>query len=113
MAAAEQLAIIIPAFNEERVIGETLKHLADYLSVQPFSWEIRVVDDASTDATRDVVSAFARHEGRVLLHAEPHRGKGGAVRAGLLASRASYRFVCDADLSMPVEHLARFGSSEM
>ena len=111
--AAEQLAIIIPAFNEERVIGATLKHLAQYLSAQPFSWEIRVIDDASTDATRDVVSAFARDEPRVRLQAEPHRGKGGAVRAGLLGSNACYRFVCDADLSMPVEDLARFHSGEM
>lgn len=113
MAATDELAIIIPAFNEAGVIGTTLTHLADYLSTQTRSWEIRVVDDESNDPTRDVVEAFARREPRARLQAEPHRGKGGAVRAGMLASKAAYRFVCDADLSMPVQELARFLPSEM
>jgi len=51
---------------------------------------------------------MARDEPRILLQREPHRGKGGAVRAGMLASRAQLRFLCDADLSMPIHELSRF-----
>ena len=106
--AAERLSIVIPAFNEEHRIGTTLALLTDYLRRESWTWEIRVVDDGSTDGTREAVEAFARAEPRVLLHAEPHRGKGGAVRAGMLAAAGDYRFICDADLSMPVRELARF-----
>jgi dolichyl-phosphate beta-glucosyltransferase len=52
--------------------------------------------------------ALAADDPRVVLQQEPHRGKGGAVRAGLLAARGARRFMCDADLSMPVRELPRF-----
>jgi glycosyltransferase involved in cell wall biosynthesis len=66
------------------------------------------VDDGSTDDTSGAVEAFARTNTGVVLQKEPHRGKGGAVRAGLLAARADYRFICDADLSMPIAEISRF-----
>jgi len=102
------LAIVIPAYNEALRIEATLTELCDYLRTTLWQWEIRVVDDGSGDGTREVVEAAARREPRIHLQAEPHRGKGGAVTAGLLAAQASYRFLCDADLSMPVRELARF-----
>jgi glycosyltransferase involved in cell wall biosynthesis len=80
----------------------------DYLRGQQWDWDIRVVDDGSSDQTAALVESFARDEPRVLLQREPHRGKGGAVKAGLLAARGSYRFICDADLSMPIGELSRF-----
>ena len=102
------LSVIVPAFNEERGLPNTLRALSDYLATRPWNWEVRVVDDGSADGTRAVVETFARSQPRVVLQAEPHRGKGGAVRAGMLASRAAYRFMCDADLSMPVREIDRF-----
>jgi dolichyl-phosphate beta-glucosyltransferase len=102
------LAIIVPAFNEASRIEATLEQLCNYLRTQTWTWEILVVDDGSADATPAVVEAFARTEPRVRVQREAHRGKGGAVRAGFLASRASYRFLCDADLSMPAREIARF-----
>jgi dolichyl-phosphate beta-glucosyltransferase len=102
------LAVVVPAYNEEARLGASLAELRAYLSSQPWSWEIRVVDDGSTDGTAGVVDAVAAAEPRIVLMREPHRGKGGAVRAGLLASRGRYRFICDADLSMPVHELPRF-----
>jgi dolichyl-phosphate beta-glucosyltransferase len=102
------LSIVIPAFNEESRLGETLDDLISFLGQQSWDWEVRVVDDGSADGTCAIVEAYAERDARVVLQREPHRGKGGAVKAGLLAARGAYRFICDADLSMPVSELPRF-----
>jgi dolichyl-phosphate beta-glucosyltransferase len=102
------LSLVIPAYNEEGRLPSTLPTAIEWLRKQPYAWEIRVVDDGSADGTCDVVRDLARDEPRLVLQAEPHRGKGGAVKAGMLASRAEYRFLCDADFSMPVEEVERF-----
>jgi dolichyl-phosphate beta-glucosyltransferase len=112
------LSVVIPAYNEASGIGSTLSQLSAFLGTQPWTWEIRVVDDGSADATADRVTAFAAAEPRVVLQREPHGGKGAAVRAGMQATPAAYRFLCDADLSMPVKELPRFmppalGSAEV
>jgi dolichyl-phosphate beta-glucosyltransferase len=102
------LSIVIPAFNEERRLTSTLQAICDYLRRQPWDWEVRVVDDGSTDDTVRIVEAFASRERRVIVQREPHRGKGGAVKAGLMTARSEYRFICDADLSMPIHEISRF-----
>lgn len=103
-----QLSVVIPAFNEAARIGRTLAelrtHLTDYLS----DWEIRVVDDGSADDTSRIVEQVSVQDSRVVLQREPHRGKGGTVRAGLMGASAGLRFMCDADLSMPVRELGGF-----
>lgn len=106
--SAPQLGIIIPAYNEAARIESTLDQLSVYLRTRPWSWEIMVVDDGSEDRTADAVERFGLVEPRVRLQREPHRGKGGAVRAGFLASKAAFRFLCDADLSMPAHEIDRF-----
>lgn len=102
------LAVVIPAYNEALRIESTLRDVCSYLQSSPWHWEIRVVDDGSADGTAEIVATVARDEPRIRLQREPHRGKGGAVTAGLLAATASYRFLCDADLSMPIAEIARF-----
>jgi dolichyl-phosphate beta-glucosyltransferase len=102
------LSLVIPAYNEEARLPLTLPVAIEYLASTDWDWEIRVVDDGSDDGTCDVVRSFAAQDARVVLQAEPHRGKGGAVKAGMLASTAAYRFLCDADFSMPVAEVARF-----
>jgi dolichyl-phosphate beta-glucosyltransferase len=102
------VSIVVPAFNEELRIGSTLDDLVRFLGAQPWRWEVRVVDDGSQDRTCALVEEHARSTAGIVLQREPHRGKGGAVKAGLMAATASYRFICDADLSMPVEELPRF-----
>ncbi len=102
------LSLVIPAYNEERRLPSTLPVAIEWLATTPWDWEIRVVDDGSSDGTCDVVRGLAAEEPRLVLQAEPHRGKGGAVRAGMLASNADYRFLCDADFSMPVQEVERF-----
>ncbi len=102
------VSIVIPAFNEESRLGETLDELTRFLAARPWDWEVRVVDDGSTDGTCRVVEEWCRRHSTVVLQREPHRGKGGAVKAGLMTATAPFRFVCDADLAMPVGELPRF-----
>ena len=102
------LSIVIPAFNEERRLPATLDRLATFLGSQPWTWEIRIVDDGSADDTVRVGEDAGRTTPGIVVQREPHRGKGAAVRAGLMAARGQYRFMCDADLSMPPEELPRF-----
>lgn len=108
MAAARSLSVVIPAYNEAKRLASTLETIVDYLRERPETWEIRVVDDGSWDETLRIAQAFAATEPRIVAQGEPHRGKGGAVKAGLLAAVHQYRFICDADLSMPISELRRF-----
>lgn len=102
------VSLVIPAYNEERRLPSTLPEAVRWLSTTGWDWEVRVVDDGSADGTCAVVEELSRDEPRLVLQREPHRGKGGAVKAGMLASRARFRFLCDADFSMPVEEVERF-----
>lgn len=101
------LSIVIPAFNESARIGNTLREVIAYLREQPSGGEVIVVDDGSGDDTKRVseeiiaASAGGRVEGRV-IRVEPNKGKGNAVRTGLLAARNTVAAFFDADLSMPI-----------
>ncbi|HTI40040.1 MAG TPA: dolichyl-phosphate beta-glucosyltransferase [Vicinamibacterales bacterium] len=102
------LSIIIPAFNEEARLPATLDEILRHLRPTSWDWEIRVVDDGSKDGTAAVVERYRESEPRIAVQRERHGGKGAAVRAGMLAARADYRFICDADLSMPIRELDAF-----
>ncbi|MBM3294859.1 MAG: glycosyltransferase family 2 protein [Candidatus Aminicenantes bacterium] len=103
------LGVVIPAFNEEARIGPTLERLAAYLRARPWTAEILVVDDGSTDATRARAEEALRDvpRSRVLGRAE-NRGKGFSVREGVLASEGAHILFTDADLSTPIEELEKF-----
>jgi len=101
------LSIIIPVYNEESRIGSTLEQVAAFLNRWPNTWEVVVADDGSTDGTAQIVGQFvAEHAGMRLLSL-PHRGKGWAVKNGMLAAKGQYRLFCDADLSVPIEQVER------
>ena len=102
------LSIVIPAYNEERRLPRTLDEISRYGAQLGRSLEVLVCDDGSEDGTRALVESRAREEPLLRLIALPHRGKGAAVRAGMLAATMPYLMLCDADLSMPIEDLERF-----
>ena len=102
------LSVVIPAYNEESRIEATLEQVHAYLSLQSYPWEIVVADDGSIDGTANLVATFASENPHVRLLSLEHRGKGWAVQQGMLAATGAYRFLCDADLSMPIEQLGRF-----
>jgi glycosyltransferase involved in cell wall biosynthesis len=93
------LSIVIPAYNEERRLPQTLAAILDYAERQPYETEVLVVDDGSSDAT---ASLAEQYPGVQVLRRD-HRGKGFAVRAGALAARGEYVLLCDADLAVPID----------
>ena len=101
------LSVVIPAYNEERRLPETLTTLNDYLGGRSHTWEVIVADDGSEDRTSAIVREFERTHPGFSVHTFPHRGKGAAVKQGMLAAHGEYRFLCDADLSMPIQLLGR------
>ncbi len=99
------LSLIIPAYNEEQRLRRTLTQIQAFLSEQPYESEVLVVENGSQDRTAAVAEDFAPE---VRLLREPKRGKGLAVRRGMMEASGDFRFICDADLSMPIEEVIRF-----
>ncbi len=101
------LSIVIPAFNEERRLPQTLETIAGFLNAKKYSSEVVVVDDCSQDRTRAVALAAGFPKSirvRVLSNAR-NRGKGASVRRGMAAARGEYVLFTDADLSTPIRDL--------
>jgi len=98
------LSVVIPAHNEERRIGGTLRRVTEYLLKQPYSAEIVVVDDVSKDGTSQAVQPFTGGQPPVILiRREGRNGKGAAVACGMLSASGKRRLFSDADLSTPIE----------
>ena len=101
------LSVVIPAYNEEPRIKRTLDRVTQYLSTRQYQWEVVVSDDGSTDNTVRLVEQAALGNPNLKLLSLPHRGKGWAVKNGMLAASGEYRLICDADLSVPIEQVER------
>ena len=102
---APSLSVVVPAYNEARRLPASLARVRAYLRARGREYEIVVVDDGSSDTTSQV-ARDAGADVRVLRH-EPNRGKGYAVRRGMLAATGARRLITDADLSTPIEELAK------
>jgi dolichyl-phosphate beta-glucosyltransferase len=103
------LSIIIPARNEEHRLLLTLQKVTTYLANQPYASEVLVVDDGSTDGTAALVQGFTSQSERPLrLLQTEAAGKGHAIRTGMVAAEGRYRFMCDADLAMPIHEITSF-----
>ena len=105
---APRLSVVIPAYNEETRIERTLQRVVEYLNGRGETYEILVVSDGSTDATESIVQRFAQAHPQVqLLAYQPNRGKGYAVRYGILRARGERVLFSDADLATPIEELEK------
>src|SRR5512135_909957 len=98
------LSVVVPAWNEARRIGRSLAEIGAFLAAKPYASEIILVDDGSTDETGEAARAglAARVPLRTIV-LDRNRGKGYAVRQGVLASAGEVVLFCDADLSTPIE----------
>lgn len=117
MSQSPFLSIIIPAYNEEHRLPGSLEKIRRFLHTQTYRSEVLVVENGSTDDTSGVVQRFRASVDPEepfsvhLLHSVP--GKGAAVKVGMLAGKGDYLFICDADLSMPIEEVNKFLPPQM
>ena len=102
------LSIVIPAYNEENRLPNTLEQVFHFLAKQPFASEILVVENGSDDRTFEIAQQFADRLQNVRVLRSEQRGKGLAIQHGVMAAVGEYVFMCDADLSMPVEEISKF-----
>jgi dolichyl-phosphate beta-glucosyltransferase len=105
----DSLSIVIPAFNEERRLPETLDRILEWLNRQSLTFrEVIVVDDGSSDGTAALVEEYAGTHPMVRLLRNPgNRGKGYAVRSGMLDAAGEWILCTDADLSSPIEEVSK------
>ena len=103
MLARPHLSVVIPAYNEQDRLPASLERIDTYLRKHGIAGEILVVDDGSGDRTAELAEEFLKERnGRVISLAE-NRGKGAAVRRGVLESLGRWVLMTDADLSAPIE----------
>lgn len=102
------LSVIIPAYNEEKHIKNTVQSIYNYLSDKKIEHEITVVTDGSTDKTDDIVrSMIPAIPTLQLLNYEQNRGKGFVVRQGMLKAKGQYRLFTDADNATSIDHIEK------
>ena len=101
-------SIVIPAHNEENRLPQTLEQVFAFLGQQSYETEVLIIENGSTDRTFEIAQDYAKLHKTLRVIRENGRGKGLAVRRGMLEARGEYRLMCDADLSMPVEEISKF-----
>lgn len=104
-----KLSVIIPAYNEEKNINKgVLLDIWNYLKKQEYTWEVIFVDDKSTDSTLSLLRKFSEEHSGFLVLAEPHRGKGGSVIAGILKAEGDIVLFTDMDQATPLKEVEKF-----
>jgi dolichyl-phosphate beta-glucosyltransferase len=100
---AGSVSVVVPVLNEESCIDDFLERVSRVLRSRSAPWEIIVVDDGSVDSTVSRVERWMETKAQIHLLRQPHRGKGAAIRRGMLAARGDWRMMADADLSVAPE----------
>jgi dolichyl-phosphate beta-glucosyltransferase len=106
--ASPFLSVVIPAYNEEYRLPRTLEQIFAFLREQSYASEVLVIENGSSDRTYEISREFAERHENLHVFKEERRGKGNAVKRGMLEAHGEYRFLCDADLSMPIAQINRF-----
>jgi len=101
-------SIILPAHNEEKRLPAALDKLGAFLGSQNYTSEVVVVENGSSDRTLEVAQSYQERMPNLRVIHELGRGKGLAVRRGMMEAKGQYRIFCDVDFSMPVEEINRF-----
>lgn len=110
VACSPSLSIVIPAYNERERLMRSLPAIDAYLRATGLDAEVLVVDDGSTDATAEFAITFVFGREPRVISLPVNQGKGAAVRRGVLAARAEWVLVSDADLSTPIDEYDRLAA---
>ena len=102
------LSIVIPAHNEESRLPGTLEQVFRFIEKQSFASEVIVVENGSTDRTYEIAQEFTKKNANLRVIQNDWRGKGLAVQRGVKEAKGEYVFLCDADLSMPIDEISKF-----
>jgi glycosyltransferase involved in cell wall biosynthesis len=102
------LSLIIPAYNEEQRLPGTLQQINGFIQAQSYESEVLIVENGSHDATYAIANEFCNTHPSFQVQQTNERGKGLAVKQGMLSASGQYRMMLDADLSMPVSEINRF-----
>lgn len=103
------VSVIIPVHNEARRLGSALEKIIHFLSTRyQYTHEIIIVDNGSTDDTRMIAQCYVNTYQHVFALSLPMRGKGIAIKKGMLFAKGRFRYMCDVDLSTPIETLPDF-----
>ncbi len=103
-------SLVLPAFNPGPAVERTWDTVRQFLNARPDPWEVLFVLDGCTDGSRELLAELARRDNDPRLRVVsyfPNRGKGYAVRTGLLAARGEYRLFTDVDLAYRFDDIAR------
>ena len=102
------ISIIIPCYNEQKNLEHgALNEVLEYVRVQSFAWEVRIVNDESTDKSRDLIAAFVADKENFYLHDIPHGGKPAAVWEGVQQAQGDIILFTDMDQSTPIDQLEK------
>ncbi len=106
-SAHPYLSVVIPAYNEASRLPASLARVMEYLEGCNYTYEVIVVDDGSEDDTPGLVEEMGREHPHLRAIRNPHRGKGYAVRTGMLAAGGRFVLYSDADFSAPIEEIEK------
>lgn len=104
-----KLSIIIPAYNEDKIIKASLGEIENYFREKPYDYEVIVVNDGSTDMTLSIVEKLSQINHRIkMLSNSSNAGKGFSVRRGILEAKGDYILLTDADLQIFISEIDEF-----
>lgn len=101
------ISVIIPVYNEEKRI-KNLQYIISYLEKQKYLWEVVLINDGSNDKTQDKLNQLLKRRNFTIISYNENRGKGFAVKTGMLSAKGKYRVFLDIDLSTPITELDKF-----
>lgn len=104
------LSLVVPAYNEGEPdrLPASLEQITAFVEAQDFETEVIIVNNNSTDNTGAIAHEAAEKHAYIRALDEPTQGKGAAVHTGMMQASGEYLFICDADLSMPIEEVTKF-----
>jgi dolichyl-phosphate beta-glucosyltransferase len=102
------LSLIIPAHNEQARLPDTIEQVFEFADRQEYNMEVLVVENGSQDRTLSIAQEYAARYPQLKVLQNSYSGKGRAVQQGMLAAQGEFRFMCDVDLSMPVDEINQF-----